>query len=213
MGESKVVKVEWQFYNLIELILRRQVAIPVLATAIELGGIYGWDRFGRFRLFKGPDDPHIDRVLDALAAEFDSWWHDSKKQRYSLSEAAPNVDIYMEASPEELGPLYWGWKPEHLPDFDQISANGDAMDLDPKSPKAYSAVGGQTKGENYNLALIGAFLEMFEGTSAKMHPDYENMEQLANFFGRQYGGAVGTKSSLVKKFTAARKVLLDKLNQ
>lgn len=48
--------------------LRREITTGTLATAIETGGIDGWDRYGRFRSLKS-DSAEAKEALDLLAAQ------------------------------------------------------------------------------------------------------------------------------------------------
>jgi len=182
----------------------RKVGIATLATAIEDQGIHGWDRFGRFRKFTLSDDPEklLDGALKALA-EQQTW--DNNCGNCQADEQSP-VDRY-DPGWDGSGWFGMGWRENDLPDFKAIEAEQAAAPVQPKHAPA------NIKGENHSMRLIGALLEVIDGTAlGEKHPQYESAQQLAGELEVVYKARIGTAGSLVKKFTEARQKLQDRIN-
>lgn len=192
---------EWDertFLQLGDLAGRANVSIATLATAIERHGIQGWDRYGRFTTFKAGDAEAV-VGLEFLARQHE--WN-------------CNVDNCQDGtqSPVESweGPGYGvGWLDDEAPDFDAIAAESKGRSL-PEPPKKS---GGNGKGENHDMRLIAALLEVIDGTAlGTKHPDYQSTQKLAQELEKVYGSRIGTEGSLVKKFSAARQKLQDRID-
>ena len=124
------------FQSLADLILKNE-SIAILAEAIDSGGIYCWDRFGRF---KKDDKSYKETALDLLAKHRD--WE--RESAFSREEEQNPLEDYMH-------PLYgFGWAKKVLPKFDEIRKNIDLVE----PPKSKSAV---TKINNSYLLVIAAF--------------------------------------------------------
>ncbi len=118
------------------------VPIAVLASAIELHGISGWDRFGRF--FE--NDPAIRaRALDALGSYVDWCREEARKVEWPEYPSTDVADYPME------GELYgFAWAREALPDFQEISRAATAT---PEPPRRRSA---EVKSNNTLLLIVAA---------------------------------------------------------
>lgn len=105
-----------------------------LATAVEEFGVYGWDRYGRFRFFK-EDSVECKHALDGLANAWEGYkWIPSYEQQ---AQDDPAID----------GPLNtYGWAAAVMPNLDSVSG--------PKPPERKVNV----NYENANLAIVGALL-------------------------------------------------------
>lgn len=190
--------------TLLHLIKREQVEIATLADAIEKNGIYGWDRFGRYKKFDakctGHDGAKYQAVLDRLAEQY-QWSSDDipDMERQSPVEEAEDFPDYSSV-------LYWGWPSELVPDFASIAQKAADNPAPPKRNRS------NPKGDNHSMRLVGALLEIIDGTILESkHPRFKSSQNLAQILEEKYGRRIGSAESLAKKFTDARQALHDRL--
>ncbi len=189
----------------------RTVSVATLATAIETGGVYTYDKYGRYMPFTR-DTPEAQRALALLADiyEFESkYWesHDDVEnaageaggdngQYYDISEGLHPLDI-----PDDHGDPYddFGWAIDALPNFEAIRSG--QHELPPKS------LGGGGRLEKNYLHIIGALLECIAGKvpPAEKHPSFASEAQLIEFLDEKFDGIEGlSASNLQRKFPAAK---------
>lgn len=177
------------------------ISVATLATTIEEQGIWGWDRFGRTRLFEagdsGDDGVRYANVLNELAAQY-AWEIDSQ----NIEETESPVQCA-----DHLSSLNFGWYADETPDFSSSQGN-TSKSVAPPNPRRNNP-----KGDNKNKGIIGALLEVIDGTAlGDKHPEYQSGAALARDLEKTYKGKVGTEDSLVKKFAEARQMLHDQIN-
>lgn len=164
----------------------------VLATAIEQDGIYGWDRFGRYKLFSKVNAEAI-AALDQLAQQY--LWssgHDNQPEDRSPVEM---VDDF----PQDPHSLYMGWTSAYLPRLEEIkrSIEGNKNPVPPTG----RLTGGTAKGINFDRMLIGALVRFIGGkVSQHSHPDFKDIKSLARLIDEKFAGVAGRADSLQKKF-------------
>ena len=114
-----------------------------LATAIELYGVYGWDRYGRYKKFSA-DSPEAQEALslieDVYAYEQDPH-HDDVDQQHPLDQIAGSNHPYQR----------YGWATKALPDFDRIRS----VQPQPQQPPLENS-----RTERTYLNIIGGLLEL-----------------------------------------------------
>jgi hypothetical protein len=141
-------------------------SIGTLATAVEMHGIYGLDRFGRVVKFQGDKSTEgangikivpCQPVLDALAQEYRQRLDDAAHQRQLVRALRANTA----KAADTLGPSVLGyfWLRSELPDFDAIEAGLTQPPLE-----ARNAAHDQ-KARNNLLALVGALIEFASGVT------------------------------------------------
>lgn len=172
-------------------LLDEGVSTGTLATAIEQGGIWGWDRYARFTRFE-PASPHAGKALDLVAAQA-AW-----SQSGGPDDQSP-VD-------EAVGPdnpfVLFGWPEDNVPDFGAIESGQT------KVPRPQSVA----KSENANLAIIGHLLAFIQGKlTPRSHPDYGSEADLIKLLSDYNGQFPGLgRSNLQAKFAAAKRHLNER---
>jgi hypothetical protein len=213
---SRTVKIpQREFHTLMDLMVVDGVPIPVLASAVERVGVQGRDKFGRLRSYQGENDPNIASVLTALVVEFEAPWYAMADWggKAGTSDAS-SAEIHKIFCSDEDGFLLWGWQQAALPDFKAIRMDDPPPGVPQNASASFGAFGGLTKGDNYNMVLIGALLEVIDGTAgSSKHSDFEHNRQFAAFLEEQFQGAAGRKDALERKFSNAKTALKNKLNQ
>lgn len=201
MDEQPVFKALWH------LIGREKIAIGILATAIEEKGVQGWDRFGRFKTFKADSsDPEIaekyNKVLDTLAEQHE--WDQDPQPDYDSRSPMEEADAF----PDLANWLNFGWLENDLPNFSEFSSESASQPAAPQKPSNVN-----NKGEHHSMRLIAALLEVIDGKAfGNKHPDWKSAQDLAKELEAIYQTRIGTADSLVKKFSAARKQLQDRID-
>jgi len=213
---SGTVKIpQREFQTLMDLMVVDGIPIPVLASAVERAGVQGRDKFGRLRSYQGEDDPNIASVLTALSVEFEAPWYAMVDWggKADTSDAS-SAEIHKIFCSDEDGFLLWGWQQAALPDFKAIRIDDLPLGVPQNASASFGAFGGLTKGDNYNMVLIGALLEVIDGTAgSSKHSDFKHNRQFAAFLEEQFQGAAGRKDALERKFSNAKTALKNKLDQ
>jgi hypothetical protein len=193
ISESDDMKV----FRLPELI-REGVPISQLADAIEMQGIQGWDRFGRFKTFTAATDPERQAALDFLAQQH-AWLISTDDDEGEIQSPLDRVDIDSQVE-------YLGWKTDNLPKFEQLAALRAA---DPVAPMTSQ----QRRKLNADEALIAAlFLLIQEGY------EFTTQEDLAGYLEHQNAAWPGLSAKNIKTklaqansyFTEYRETLYDR---
>ena len=171
---------------------QRHVSVATLATAIETFGIYTWDQFGRFRLFK-VGTPEADRALRLISFVYE----------FESSSSQGETQHPLDACSGEDDP-YWqfGWASEVAPNFDAIRS-GQLENRQPLRAKR------STREENNNFALIGALLELLLGTSpgGQKLSIYKDQAAVISALESRFGDCDGiSKRTLEDKFPKARQL-------
>lgn len=98
-----------KFWSIAEL-ASTDVSVGKLATAIEISGVYTWDRFGRFRLMgpKNSSDESVELTKQVLEALSRGWKNDEQDLDYFLS-------MMHETMLSDCG-----WFESKLPNFDEL---------------------------------------------------------------------------------------------
>ncbi len=126
--------------------LLKDHAVGDLATAIEIDGIWGWDRYGRQKKFTDKD-PYVEIALDGLASQC-QWETSVERGEYRDS------DPYMGYSPADFCSAQWqgdglppwsewGWPAGELPDVGAVLKK-------PQRP---------TKGVDIVYSILAAYME------------------------------------------------------
>ena len=174
-------------YTPLYVLYKRGISPGTLATAIESGGIYGWDRYGRFKRFEA-NAPEVHPALNALAGQ--------AQHEDDPDSPSPMFDEGTDAFNR------FGWPANELPDFAAIEAG-----MPPAPPRPQPS----RRSEDATLAIVGALLDFIKGKvgeSRKAHPSYESETQLAELIAGELGEFPGlSKSNLQKKFTLAKKLI------
>jgi|688.fasta_scaffold1002334_1 hypothetical protein len=180
------------FYDILEKKMATHGAI--VSAAEDLGFIYGFDRFGRFRRFtlgQDKDRTDIEKALNDLFDDFDYYG-----------------DIYnQDPDPRDLldpfHPLqYYGWPFDQPIDFKKYESDDSVPPMPvPKTSR---------KKESNELRLIGALVSCLCGQE-KQGASRENINSEANlirFMEKRFNGYPGfSKRSLEEKFASAKNLL------
>jgi hypothetical protein len=188
-----------EFWSLSNLLNRSEDRkdVGALATAIEVDGIWGWDRYLRFTQFKA-GSPEALAALDALAEQ-------------AAYEVRDEQGAAAAMSPSESGagstPWVYGWPDDRLPNF----ATLDVGRTDVASPPRRSR-----RSEEAMSRIIGALVAYILGEGGvEAHPaavangkanQGKLISQLCEKFDRKEDGGM-SKSNLEKKFAAAKELL------
>jgi len=184
-----------QFITLIELLDGpTYITVGQLASAIEKGGVYGWDRFGRFK--KSDDQNAIKKdALNALAElmrDVTAWNRDPKHcdPEEGLLDEFPLNDLHIEGA----HPLqFFGWPKREIPKF--CAPEGA------ESAPFPSHLGVST---NALYNIIGALLDV--ASTKRERPMTE--AQLIGYLVEKYENNYGiSKSNLEKQFARAKRML------
>ena len=177
-----------EYIQLYDLLRARGISPGTLATAIEQVGIYGWDRYGRFKHFT-KDSPEAVPAFNALAGHAQ---HDDPNTMAPIDHD-DGTGVYSR----------YGWPADKLPDFADIEAG---MPPAPTLPRPT-----QRSDEDATLAIVGALLDFIKGKvgeGREAHPAYESEAQLADLLAGELGEFRGlSKSNLQKKFTLAKRLI------
>ena len=180
------------FYDILEKKMATHGAI--VSAAEDLGFIYGFDRFCRFRRFtfsQDKDRTDIEKALNDLFDDFDYYG-----------------DIYnQDPDPRDLQdpfhPLqYYGWPFDQPIDFKKYESDDSVPPMPvPKTSR---------KKESNELRLIGALVSCLCGQE-KQGASRENINSEANlirFMEKRFNGYPGfSKRSLEEKFASAKNLL------
>lgn len=173
------------FISLAWLHFEQRIGIGALATAIENHGVWGWDRFERWRRFD----------------------KDSEEQRTALNRLARQCELNAQSEPAapDLDPtsdplFFFGWLAADLPDFaaDVVSA--------PQVPKRRGDI---ARVANTDLTIIGAMLFTLEGKlGCARHPRFSSTAQIIEHIEHHMKGYPGvSKRTLEDRFSRARKLI------
>ena len=179
------------FYDILEKKMATHGAI--VSAAEDLGFIYGFDRFCRFRRFtlgQDKDRTDIEKALNDLFDDFDYYG-----------------DIYnQDPDPRDLldpfHPLqYYGWPFDQPIDFKKYESDDSVPPMPvPKTSR---------KKESNELRLIGALVSCLCGQE-KQGASRENINSEANlirFMEKRFNGYPGfSKRSLEEKFASAKNI-------
>lgn len=180
-----------ELVTLEDLLYEGEVTIGTLATAIEQNGIWGWDRYGRFRHFSHDSDEGK-TALDLLAAQ-SSYMGDPEQEVSPLDDGALQT-----ISPYAT----FGWKENEEPDFEAIKSG----DPEPPSPRPQAA----SKSANAYLVVIGVLLEYIKGETKGIsrHPDFKDEGKMHQVFKACDPKVPGLKDrTLQTKFAKAKQAL------
>lgn len=174
--ESDDSELTWQ--DLAHWLTVGGVSEATLASAIEQYGIWGFDRFGRFRQFPPESADKVQtqeltEVFDALAANYAA----SQEQGAPL----PAYDLWGTE-------VYcrFGWPAEKAPDFKAIAAQQSAT----VPTRIVRAAHGKRQGND--LRLIAALLEFIQGICThNKHPDFTSEAALRAFLVKRFNGYSG----------------------
>ena len=174
-----------EYIQMYDLLRSRGISPGTLATAIEKVGIYGWDRYGRFKHF-AHDSPWAVPAFNALAGQAQ---HDDPASMEPIDHD-DGTGVYCR----------YGWPADKLPDFAAIEAG---------APPAPERPGVNAKSENSTLAIVGGLLEFIKGElGTRPHPEFASEAQLIELLADQLKGYPGTsRRNLQDKFAAAKKLL------
>ncbi len=176
-------------------------SIGDMASAIERGGVWGLDRYGRFLRFEGNSREALE-ALDALAQQY-AFVSESHLRDPSQYEEVPLSPL---EKADEFSPfIRYGWPGDRPPEF------GGTEATHPPVPSALRgrAAGGTVKGANADLRVIGALYAVIRGDDGgQKHPEFTTQAALIELLVKRYGGATGiTHGNLTKKLPQALKEL------
>ncbi|MFD0666107.1 hypothetical protein ACT80S_00160 [Ramlibacter sp. MAHUQ-53] len=194
--ESNDSELTW--YDLAHWLTVGRVTEATLASAIEQHGIWGFDRFGRFKHFAPAKDPQkqaqeLGEVFDALAANYAaSLEHDELVPVENLW----GTEVYCR----------FGWPQGKEPDFVAIAAGQG-----PAPRPAHVQRAADAKRAANDLRLIGALMDFIRGDyTPQPHPHYANQAQLIELLTTKMAGYPGfSKRKLEATFAQARRALDD----
>lgn len=174
-----------------------RVSEATLATAIEQQGIWGFDRFGRFRHFP-PEKADAKQVTDlsevfgALAANYAV---SLEQDGFAPVENLWGTEVYCR----------FGWIEGQEPDFAAVAAGQTVPPASVSSSQRASA----KQRERTELRLIGGMLEVILGeTTTKPHPQFKSQADLIEFLGNKLDCFRGLgKRSLETTFARARRAV------
>ena len=176
------------FLRLGDLIFDQDVAIGTIATAIEINGIYTWDRFGRRRLFAAQTS-EAQSALDNLSA------------LYAVDNFRAEEEWREPFS--EHGGSNFGWPSTQIPDFRLIASTVSTSRSEVRSKQAVQ------KTENATLGIIGGLLLFIQGgLGNQQHPDFHSEDALAGFLEKKLEGYAGLSRRNMKDKFAKAKLLL-----
>lgn len=163
------------------------VGTAVVATAIEEHGLYGFDRFGRFRVFTKKDN-ETRRALDAV--ESVRLLHIAHDQGERLGQGLDEVALSQ-----------YGWPLSKSPDFHAIAARLLGIRSEPEglSPKSM-------------MLAVGGLLRFIQGEFGfAKHGQYKSQDQLAKDLELYLRGTpVGlSESSWLHLFADVNKLMAD----
>ena len=180
------------FYDILEKKMATHGAI--VSAAEDLGFIYGFDRFCRFRRFtfsQDKDRTDIEKALNDLFDDFDYYGDIYKQDPEPRDLQAP------------FHPLqYYGWPFDQPIDFKKYESD----DSDPLMPSSKTS----KKKESNELRLIGALVSCLcgEEKQAALREVEKGDASLIRFLEKRFEGYPGfSKSYMEKKFASAKNLL------
>lgn len=171
------------FLSLGHLYFKEGITAGTLATAIEKVGVFGWDRFDRFKLFK-LGAPECEQALDRLA------------RRVAAANNPRDDDPDLDPSSDPF--YFFGWRVSQRPDFEELTE-----DEEPPPPRRRSD---DRKIATTDKLIIAAMLDAMEGRSAcGRHPDFPTREKLIQHLAHYMQGYRGVgERTLQSRFSEAR---------
>lgn len=169
-------------------LLSKDKSVKDLATAIEAGGIYGWDEFGRFRHFVStPTVPceHVRKALRVLAGHYQRL--NDPFHQWSPSDEDP-----------EGNPLYqFGWPATRLPKWPVANSSPELV------------TGSKNSGDSGTINIIAVLLDIIAGRSGwAPHPQWQSEAALIDCIVQRYGDFRGlSERNLQAKFAAGKRQL------
>lgn len=173
---------EVEYVSMARLLFERGASVGSLATAIESSGVWGWDRYGRFKLF-GPEHRASLDALDRLALHYEKI-NDPQDEEYGVHQDPETDRLYL-----------FGWPADQLPSMQE----SERVVLKPTRPQAAS------RGENATLRLVEGLRRFCLGLlTDHRHPDCANEDELIAAIVNHSAGRDGLKKATIKsKFKAA----------
>jgi len=138
-----------------------------IATEIETNGIYGWDRFERFRHFD-KDSDEVKKVLDALAYGVK---HNHEIETGDYKDSWPDCAYGQESGPNVVD--LFGWSEMDLPKFAKV--------VEPAFNKTRA-----TKHANMEAMLAAAYIKA-SGYDIFAHGAIAEAERLLDEIGQSAG--------------------------
>ena len=182
-----------KFVSFYDLMRRRNLTAGQLTTAVEQYGVYGWDRYGRFK--KSNQKEKGDEIQANALKALEDWWSHERSWWDSLDHNDPEgpgsgpLDFF-DDSPEF--PLYkFGWPEDGLPEFKPADPGPITRPLHKRS-------------QNALLAIIGALLETCKKPRARPISEAQLIEALVSSYGSVDGISV---SNLQNRFAEAKRTL------
>ncbi len=190
-GKHMVLEEDDPFMRLGDLHFIAREKLGTLASAIELHGVFTWDRFGRFTHYS-LGSPEVTKALDELA------------MLYERNGGHPDDEIDHDFYYENFGDRF-GWPASISPDFDAIEAGMPFPQRDAPTKKL------NVKAENANLGMVLALLKFIQGElDNQKHPDYVSETQLGEFLEKSMVGFPGVSVDNFKKKFARAKDMIPK---
>lgn len=177
-------------------------SIGAIATAIEKGGIWGVDRYGRFRRFDG-GSAEAREALDALAQQYAFMAEEHLRDAHQYDEPPRSP---LEMADEFSSFSRYGWPRDETREFDNFTSSEPPM---PTSLRRLTEKGGTAKGEKADLHIIGALYAFIQGKDgADPHPNFTTQTALIECLAHRYAGVLGlTRGNLERKLPNARRGL------
>lgn len=180
-------------------LLKNEVPVSTLATAIEKYGIKTYDRFGRRIAATDKDNNDVTSkafILDLLAK-----YYDIQDQPHNEEEMHHLFDFWD-------SPIYrFGWPKNEQPDFDEIPVEESPQK--PNQQTRFDTPYGSKIERTYQV-IIGAMLELMLGKSkgGQSHSIFKNQSAIIDALVSHYPGKPGiSKRTLEEKFAAAKREL------
>jgi hypothetical protein len=168
-------------------LLEKGFSVGALATAVEDSGVFFWDLYGRFKLYK-LESAEARSALKRLALEYARLEGPSEDD-----EDAPSG-----GSDDDLLDLC-GWLPGELPDIAKLENSIPNVDR----PRSGS------KQHDNDLRIIAGLLGVIRGTlGTDAHPAFKTQSELVAWLEAKLTGFGGCSArNLEKKFSEANKLL------
>lgn len=163
-------------------------SIGVLATAIEKHGIYGYDRFGRWKHFALASDEAA-AVLETLA------------RIHAADEDPMRESSQLDDDPVGNPTYAVGWPVSDCPDFEALDREAGGKPQPPASRKA----GGRPNNDKELIAVLWGLIRGELRCNA--HPDFPDNAAIIDHIIRQAGFDGLSESTLLRKFSDAKRLL------